>query len=34
MINPPINISNIQTIVAQKQLIATRSGENLEKLDI
>ena len=34
MINPPIIISNIDTIVAQKQLIATAGGENLKKLDI
>jgi len=34
MINPPINMSNILTMVAQKQLIATVGGENLKKLDI
>jgi hypothetical protein len=34
MINPPINISNIPTIVAQKQFIATGGGENFKKLDI
>lgn len=34
MIIPPINISNIPTIVAQKQFIATGGGENFKKLDI
>lgn len=34
MINPIKIVSNILTMVAQKQLIATVGGENLKKLDI
>ena len=32
--NPIQIVSNILTMVAQKQLIATVGGENLKKLDI